>query len=52
MRPTWISMNVASGEEAESRIGVAIIDRWRDGALTLAFNWPSYRKVQQPEPKR
>ena len=52
MKPTWVSMNVASGEEAEDRIGAAIVDRWKDGALTLAFNWPSYRKAQQPEPKR
>ena len=45
MKPTWVSMNVASGEEAEQRIGAAIVDRWKDGALTVAFNGPSYRKV-------
>ncbi len=41
---TWTTMNVGSGEEAEARLGVSIVDRLRDGALSLFCNWPSYRK--------
>jgi DNA replication protein DnaC len=43
MKPTWVSMNVDSREDAIKRIGAAIVDRWKDNALTLAFDWPSYR---------
>ena len=43
---TWVTMNVVSGEEAEQRMGVAIVDRLRDGALCLFCNWPSHRKTQ------
>lgn len=41
--PTWVTLNVGSGEEAERRIGVQTVDRLRDGALVLHCNWPSYR---------
>jgi DNA replication protein DnaC len=46
-RPTLVSMNVGSGEEAELGMGSQIVDRLRDGSLTLFCNWPSYRKVSQ-----
>ena len=46
-RPTWVSVNVASGSEAESRLGAATVDRLRDGAMTLFCNWESYRKPRQ-----
>ena len=45
-RPTWVSLNVADGTEAERRIGAATVDRLRDGAVTVACDWPSYRKPQ------
>jgi DNA replication protein DnaC len=45
-RPTWASMNVASGEEAERGAGCQNIDRLRHGALTLFCGWESYRKAQ------
>lgn len=45
MKPTWVSMNVASTEEAQARLGAAILDRWKHNALTLAFNWPSRRQA-------
>jgi len=45
LAPTWVTLNVTSGEEAESRLGPLIADRLRDGALALFCNWPSYRKV-------
>jgi DNA replication protein DnaC len=46
MRPTWASMNTASGEEAERGMGCQIVDRLRHGALTLFCGWESYRKAQ------
>lgn len=44
MTPTWVTMNVATAEEAEKRIGSQIVDRLRDGALSIVCNWPSHRK--------
>jgi len=44
LRPTWVTMNVSSGEEAEKRVGAQIVDRLRDGALSIVCNWPSHRK--------
>jgi DNA replication protein DnaC len=43
-KATWASMNVADGEEAEQRLGTAIADRLRDGAVSLNCCWPSFRK--------
>jgi DNA replication protein DnaC len=43
-KPTWLTLNVKDGTEADERIGVSIVDRLRHGALTLACNWASYRK--------
>lgn len=43
-KATWASMNVGDGQEAAQRVGSAIADRLRDGAISLNCNWPSYRK--------
>ena len=43
MKPTWTTMNVASGEEADRRLGAPIVDRLRHGALCLSCDWPSFR---------
>lgn len=43
-RPTWVSVNLGSGAEADSLIGAPIVDRLRDGALTYSLRWPSYRR--------
>ena len=45
-RPTWVSINVANGTEAENRMGAATYDRLRDGALGVFCDWPSYRKAR------
>jgi DNA replication protein DnaC len=45
MRPTWAGLNAAGTEDAVRRIGAAIVDRLKDGALCLAFDWPSHRKA-------
>ena len=42
-KSTWLTMNVADGEEAERRLASAIVDRVRDGSLCLECNWPSHR---------
>lgn len=47
LRPVWATLNAAGAAEAEEKVGPAIIDRLRDGALSLALNWPSYRKSSQ-----
>lgn len=48
-RPLWITMNVRSGKEADERMGLAIFDRLKSGALALFFDWPSYRRAVLPE---
>jgi DNA replication protein DnaC len=45
MRPTWLSVNVRNRAELDSGLGVAVGDRLIDGALTIACEWPSYRKA-------
>lgn len=44
-KPTWASLNVKDGQEAEARLGAAVVDRLRDGALVIHANWPSYRRA-------
>lgn len=44
LRPTWVSLNVASGEDADERLGAAITDRFRHDAICTWCGWPSYRK--------
>jgi DNA replication protein DnaC len=43
-KPTWLTLNVIDGEEAERRLASPIVDRVRHGSLCLECNWPSYRK--------
>ena len=43
MLPTWLSMNVESRAELESRMGAQTVDRLCHGALVLPCDWPSYR---------
>lgn len=47
MRPTWVTVNVTSAAELDSRIGSQNGDRLRDGALAVFCNWQSYRKAIQ-----
>jgi len=44
IRPTWITVNVSSRQELESRMGTQSVDRIIDGAMTYFCNWPSNRK--------
>jgi len=43
-RPTWATLNVASGQEADERMGAPLVDRLRHGAVCGFCNWPSYRQ--------
>jgi DNA replication protein DnaC len=43
-RPIWVTVNAEGPEDAERMLGHALVDRLRDGALSLACNWGSYRK--------
>lgn len=45
MRPTWLSINVRNRAELDAGLGVAVGDRLIDGAVTIACEWPSYRKA-------
>ena len=44
LKPTWVTMNVLNGEEAEKRMGAQLVDRLRDGSLSIVCNWQSFRK--------
>lgn len=43
-RPTVVTVNVATDDEADSRLGVPTWDRMCDGAWKIRCAWPSYRK--------
>lgn len=43
-RPCWVSMNVATSAEADRRMGAALVDRLKPGALCCHCDWESHRK--------
>lgn len=43
-KPTIVTVNVATDEEADARLGAATWDRVCDRAWKVFCNWPSYRK--------
>ena len=43
-RPVWVSMNVSGSAEADRRMGPALVDRLKPGALCCCCDWPSHRK--------
>lgn len=45
MRPTIVTVNVASSDEARRRLTPAIHDRLRGSSLCLRCEWESYRKT-------
>lgn len=47
LRPTILTLNVASGEEARKRLGEAVYDRVKGSSLAIHCNWPSYRQRPQ-----
>lgn len=45
LKPTWATLNIASREEGETKLGPQLMDRLCDGARVVQCRWPSYRKV-------
>lgn len=43
--PTWITANVRNGDDLSEKVGPALADRLRDGALAVLCDWPSYRSA-------
>ena len=43
--PTWVTANFTNGDEAGGRLGTQVLDRLKDGALSIYCNWESYRKA-------
>jgi len=46
-RPTFVSISVAGGKEAATRMGSAVLDRLKHDALTCWCNWSSFRKASE-----
>ena len=46
LKPTWATLNVAGGSEADDRLGSQIVDRLKHDALALFCDWPSYRTAR------
>ncbi len=46
-RPTWVTINVAGNADAVERMGTALVDRLRDGAVACQCDWASFRKAQK-----
>lgn len=44
LKPTWVTLNVASREDAEKRLGAQVVDRLSHGAVNIVCNWQSYRR--------
>jgi DNA replication protein DnaC len=47
LRPTWITLNVRTEEEAYGRLSSPVFDRLREGAVMVRCFWPSYRERSQ-----
>ncbi len=45
-RAVWISLNAKDKAEAEATMGVPLVRRLRDEALSLVCDWPSYEKTR------
>jgi DNA replication protein DnaC len=43
-RSTWVSVNVCTPRDAETKLTPPIADRLRDGSLQLWCDWPSWRQ--------
>lgn len=50
VKPTWVSMNVRSSQEADDRMGAALVDRLRPGSIGAFCRWPSHREIRMVWP--
>jgi DNA replication protein DnaC len=44
LRPTWVTINAESPNDAEGRLGSQVWDRIQEGAAVIPCLWPSYRE--------
>ncbi len=44
LRPTWVSVNALSVEDAYEKLSAPVFDRLREGAELVPCFWPSYRE--------
>jgi DNA replication protein DnaC len=42
-KPTWVTCNVMTAQQADELLTTPVADRLRDGAVAIHFNWPSWR---------
>jgi DNA replication protein DnaC len=45
--PMIVTINCRDREQMEGLVGVPLVDRLLDGAMTVACDWPSYRKLRK-----
>ena len=45
-KPTWITLNVESGGEAERRLSAPLVSRLKEDGLVCWCNWPCHRKAR------
>ena len=43
-KPTWVSLNAMSPDDADAKLSAPVFDRLRDGAELVPCFWPSYRE--------
>lgn len=48
LKPVWVTTNT-SGDATDGKLGAALVDRLRDGAVSLVCDWPSYRTADGHE---
>lgn len=46
-KPTWMTINVADGEQAATKLGAANVDRLKDHAVMVRCEWDSYRQAKR-----
>lgn len=44
LRPTWVTLNASTVEEADERLSAPVFDRLRDGAVLIPCFWESKRE--------
>jgi DNA replication protein DnaC len=49
LKPTWVSLNASSAEEAEAKLSAPVFDRLRHNATLLPCFWPSYRERKKQQ---
>lgn len=47
-KPTWVTLNAKSPEDADAKLSEPVFDRLQDKAEFIACFWPSYRERKKP----